>query len=233
MVFSNVQLVSLSYLESMPLTDAEQKAPVLFLHSEAFTSAIWEETGTLQLVASLGHRAVAVDLPGFGGSSRLSTQGVMTHWLAQVMQELRLVIPVLVAPSTSGLYALSYIMNDAPSTPTSSSSSSAALALALPATWRLRGLVVIGLELSPSTSSTEEIFMYTHSVKAFERLSLLVLYVYGAIPHDPDTHVKHSVDLFGHVSGVEIQQIQDAGHACYVEQPERWHSLLRTFLQRV
>lgn len=37
---------------------------VLFLHGTKFSSATWVKIGTLQLVAAMGLRAVAVDLPG-------------------------------------------------------------------------------------------------------------------------------------------------------------------------
>ncbi len=40
------------------------RGSVLFLHGANYTSQRWEEMGTLHLVANMGFRAVAVDLPG-------------------------------------------------------------------------------------------------------------------------------------------------------------------------
>ena len=40
------------------------KLNVLLLHGQAFTSKNWLDLGTLGLIAAMGHKAVAVDLPG-------------------------------------------------------------------------------------------------------------------------------------------------------------------------
>lgn len=209
---SNLQHVSISYLESTPpaATGAEQKQkpPVLFLHGQAFTSTIWEETGTLKLVASLGHRAVAVDLPGFGRSAKLQsqgereTEGELAEFLAQLMQELRLERPVLVAPSMSGRYALPFLLNDAPT-----------------ASQRVRALVAI----APAAASN-------YAPDKYGQLNVPVLYVYGA---RDDGLGERGAKLFGLVPVVELRQMEKAGHACYMEQPDRWRLLLQAFLQRL
>ena len=38
--------------------------PVLCLHGASFSSQNWRDEGTLAFIAAMGHRAVAVDLPG-------------------------------------------------------------------------------------------------------------------------------------------------------------------------
>ena len=40
------------------------KTPVLFLHGASFTSKVWQDLGTMGLLSLLGHKVVAVDLPG-------------------------------------------------------------------------------------------------------------------------------------------------------------------------
>ena len=43
---------------------AEPKLQVLLLHGQAFTSENWLQLGTLSYLAAMGHRAVAIDIPG-------------------------------------------------------------------------------------------------------------------------------------------------------------------------
>jgi hypothetical protein len=50
------------YREVVPQGD--KKETVLLLHGQSFTSETWTEISTLQMLGAMGHRAVAVDLPG-------------------------------------------------------------------------------------------------------------------------------------------------------------------------
>ena len=43
------------------------KETVLLLHGAAFSSSTWSDLGTLQLLAAMGHRALAIDIPGVWG----------------------------------------------------------------------------------------------------------------------------------------------------------------------
>ena len=80
---------------------------VLFLlHGAAFTSKTWQfEIGTIQTMASLGHRVIAVDLPGYGQSGRFS--GDRGEFLELLIKALTpKTRPVLVSPSMSGSFSL-------------------------------------------------------------------------------------------------------------------------------
>ena len=57
------------YRESLP-QQQPPKQQVLLLHGVSFSSQTWQELGTLHYLSAMGHRAVAVDLPGTNFSSR-------------------------------------------------------------------------------------------------------------------------------------------------------------------
>jgi len=59
---NNIIFSQIFYRECLP----EHPSPlvVLLLHGQSFSSQTWVELGTLQFLASLGYRAVAVDIPG-------------------------------------------------------------------------------------------------------------------------------------------------------------------------
>ena len=80
---------------------------ILFLlHGAAFSSKTWQfEIGTIQTMASIGHKVIAVDLPGYGQSGRFS--GDRGEFLQMLIQTLAPEAkPVLVSPSMSGTFSL-------------------------------------------------------------------------------------------------------------------------------
>jgi len=58
-----LQPVTVHYKEALPSSDGSDQS-VFFLHGASFSSETWKEIKTLQLVAAMGYRAVAVDIPG-------------------------------------------------------------------------------------------------------------------------------------------------------------------------
>lgn len=80
---------------------------ILFLHGASFSSADWQTLGTLDLLAAAGWRAIAVDLPGFGKSTK--TTMPPSELLPALYVAFQLEKPVLVAPSMSGGYALPFL----------------------------------------------------------------------------------------------------------------------------
>ena len=87
-------------------------ADVLLLHGAKFSSRTWSDLGTLEAVADAGGRAVAIDLPGYGGSAMPDYgEGGMLgeeqrgELIAAVSAAFKLRRPLIVAASMSGSYA--------------------------------------------------------------------------------------------------------------------------------
>ena len=52
------------YREAVPASDVDTQQSVLLLHGMAFKSETWLNLKTIHILAAMGHRVIAVDLPG-------------------------------------------------------------------------------------------------------------------------------------------------------------------------
>lgn len=102
------------YREARPKTLSKENPPVLLLHDNGFSSAIWINIGTFQILAEAGYRVVAVDLPGQGNSRDVNipySRGDRYAYMEYLFAALNLDLPVVVAPSKAGDYAIPILMS--------------------------------------------------------------------------------------------------------------------------
>ena len=82
---------------------------VILLHGMKFQAATWQELGTLEKLAAAGYHALALDMPGFGGSAACEEDQdkVLTEFISQG----ELDRPLLIGPSMGGRIALEFALN--------------------------------------------------------------------------------------------------------------------------
>ncbi|OXB58163.1 hypothetical protein ASZ78_006935 [Callipepla squamata] len=236
---------AVAYREAaVPRFLAPGRPDVLLLHGQAFTSHTWQALGTLALLAAEGHRAVAIDLPGYGDSppaGSLSTQQGRAAFVRHVVQQLGLQRPVLVSPSMSGRFSLPFLVAHGeqlagfvPIAPVGTREYTAvqyqqvqvgakrmpgavlpALDSALLQRYRADELGRVGRLASPVPDI----------LSLFFQTPTLILY------GDRDTGLgKQALQSLQHLPRHRVVVLPGAGHACYVDKPEDFHRALLGFL---
>jgi len=87
----------------------ENADPIVLLHGARFKAETWREIGTLNRLAELGYRAIAIDLPGFGESEGPARNP--QAWLGLFLDELKITSPVVISPSMSGRFTLPLLVS--------------------------------------------------------------------------------------------------------------------------
>lgn len=87
------------------ITAGEATAPpVVLLHGRSHDATLWQELGTIEMLARRGYRAIAMDLPGYGTTDGLKFSP--NTFLFECLPALEIERPLVVAPSLAGRYAL-------------------------------------------------------------------------------------------------------------------------------
>lgn len=202
--------VTIHYKELAPSKSAhpelKPKIDVLLLHGKKFSSQTWLELSTLKVLAERGHRAVAVDLPGFGRSASAASldwdneEGFKNRqlFLQSLMMILKLHRPAIVSPSMSGAFSLPLLVNKP-------------------------NLVGAYVPVAPvyTPKFPSEIYMRT-------RVPTLI------VVGDLDTNLgvisaKNLKNLPLH----KLLTLPNSRHPAYLDQPEMWHQNLLEFLENL
>uniref|UniRef100_A0A0P4WAI7 Protein ABHD14A n=1 Tax=Scylla olivacea TaxID=85551 RepID=A0A0P4WAI7_SCYOL len=105
----NIMGANTFYREAKPPAEVEPSGEVvLLLHGAAFKSANWVELNTVNLLAGMGHRVIAVDLPGYGESKQATVED-KAGYLLSLLTHLDANKPILVSPSMSGGFSIPFI----------------------------------------------------------------------------------------------------------------------------
>lgn len=99
-----IQTSNIHYLEG----GDPQNPSVLLLHGSSFSSKTWKELGTIKRLTQKNFHVVAIDLPGYGKSESISDYHA--EFLPKLVDKLELQGAVLVSPSMSGTYSLSFVV---------------------------------------------------------------------------------------------------------------------------
>ncbi|XP_060080327.1 putative protein-lysine deacylase ABHD14B [Ylistrum balloti] len=96
-----------------PVLKEKSRGEVLLLHGQKFTSETWEaKCPTLQFLGAAGYRAVAVDLPNFGDSTKVDVADEKRgSFIAELIKALKLTSPVIISPSMSGSFSLPFLFD--------------------------------------------------------------------------------------------------------------------------
>ncbi|KAG1662434.1 hypothetical protein FOA52_004015 [Chlamydomonas sp. UWO 241] len=183
----------------------DPKAPVvLFLHGQKFTSQNWVDLGTLKHVLAQGLRAVAIDLPGFGASGHLPfTDSNMRAELIKAALEF----------SGQGANV--------------SEVGAVLVAPSMSGKWAIPFLDRYGLMLKGWVAIAPVGVMSWGGPWEYTHKQVGLLAVYG----ENDPMLAEADTLLKLFARSRKAVINGAGHACYIDGPEVFHTQLAKFLE--
>ncbi|XP_071452645.1 putative protein-lysine deacylase ABHD14B [Hetaerina americana] len=193
----NVMNIDVHYREAQcPEGVPSTGQSVLLLHGQRFSSKTWEDLGTMHIMGALGHRMVAVDLPGFG-ETKTSYSGNRSSFLFELCSALGLLTPLIVSPSMSGAYSIPFLASHAD---------------------KFSGYLPV------APIATEKV-----SKAALETVQVPTLILFGS--NDNVEHAKKSKENLQIIPKSQLVVFEGAGHACYLDEPVKFHTVLYNFLK--
>jgi len=185
------------------ITPDKPKLQVLFLHGQRFTSENWKNIKTLDFLSKKGYEVLAIDLPGFG-KSKLPTPKTLSE-KGNFLKE------ILTKVKYNNAVIVAPSMSGSFAFPFIFDGDNAK---------SLKGFVPI------APVSTKE-----YEDDKFKKLSLATMAVFGQ--NDNLDFVAGAREKLSLIPGAVLKTIDNAGHACYLDHPGEFHSLMEYFLEKL
>ncbi|XP_015907734.2 putative protein-lysine deacylase ABHD14B [Parasteatoda tepidariorum] len=218
--FKNVEKAEVFYREALPPNDSQtHPISVLLLHGQMFSSQTWLNLGTIQMLAAMGYRTIAVDLPGYVNSPavKISDKG---SFLQSLLESFNMEKPVIVSPSMSGSYALPFLVKH-----------SEKLAGYVP----VAPVGIENLENLPGCTDLpvkNQVYVplqpFLHDpVPDLSFIKTPTMVVFG------ERDRSRSSALLNLLPNSQCQEIPNGRHPAYLDNPNLWHQLLYNFLLKL
>uniref|UniRef100_A0A8D0G2Z1 Putative protein-lysine deacylase ABHD14B n=1 Tax=Sphenodon punctatus TaxID=8508 RepID=A0A8D0G2Z1_SPHPU len=191
---------TLFYRQAAPVQQTP-KLSVLLLHGIRFSSETWLNLQTLSKLAEAGYHAVAIDLPGLGGSKEAVApapvgQLAPASFLKSVFEALQLEQAVVISPSLSGMYSLPFLFQHSE---------------------RLKAYIPVAPICTEKFPEAQ-----------YAGVKTPALIVYG--DQDAQLG-EVSFNNLKNLPNHKVMLMKGAGHACYLDKPDEWHVGLLDFLK--
>ena len=197
--FINFEGGKIHYLE----VGKKDQPCVLFLHGASFKAQTWQDLGTLQLIAKKGYYALAIDLPGYGNSTVVSTSPA--QFLSILLEALNLDAPIIISPSMSGNYSFPLVVHHRE---------------------QLSGLVAL-TEGAATPNAPVSISKYAQQLQGID---LPTLAIWGS--NDRIVPIKMADKLVELMPNATKVILKGAGHACYMRATDEFHHHLIHFIDK-
>ncbi len=198
--FINFEGGKIHYLE----VGKKDQPCVLLLHGASFKAQTWQDLGTLQLIAEKNYHALAIDLPGYGNSTVVSTPPA--QFLSILLEALNLDAPIIISPSMSGNYSFPLVVHHRE---------------------QLSGLVAL-TEGAATPIAPVSISKYAQQLQG---VNLPTLAIWGSNDRIVPTRMADKlVELMPNASKVILK---GAGHACYMRATDEFHDHLIQFINQI